>query len=328
MKSEAKVVLAVAAALLAMELVARPFEPRLSLDLAHIRGFDQLAERVGKASNGGEEASPVLVLGNSLARNGVDAEVLTEGLRDAGMKEPRLVFMTADSTDIAQWLYGYRRYLDGPGAKPALVLLFTARSHLSDRRIQGPEAMGAYYVANGDVQSFLREDAGSLDSACSFLLGRVSRLFAARGRVRPLLFYNWVPGYEVAARQINQGLGDGALADEPPAHGSGEEVGEVGEVQPGGEKSAQSFHRLERLIETVRESGVKLVIVTVPLPEPYRMPEAIREICRKNEVPISLVGESAWLPDGRFPDGYHLNPEGAAEFMEALSSELKGMLSE
>lgn len=297
MTAEFKILGWLALALLAMEAGARVFESKLSKDVAHVRSLAGLPAQLAPGKGG------ILVMGNSLARCGVDGA----GLSAARPGGPEVAFMVPDASAAIEWAWGYRRHVLRAGARPDLVILLTGRTHLLDPAVVQIPRLGAHHVAGGDRLTFMREELAGFDDRAEFVVASVSRLFANRGRVQQLAFYGAVPGYETSVNRINIAAGGGFTASR-----------ETGEPDRG-------LRNCARLIDSVRESGAKLVVVTSPLPEPWNLPESVAGLLREKSVPVIPLGAELRLPAERFPDGYHLDPEGAEMATKVLAERLSQM---
>ncbi len=308
MTPETKIAALLLLGLAGLEAAMRPGETRLSKDLAHVRSLETLAARFpGPEEDGPETGGGVLVLGNSLARCAIDEGLLREGLGLADGEA--LAFLVPDATGVAEWAWGYRRHLLHRGARPRMVLLMTGRTHLLDPAKPDVERLGAFYVGGGgDRSRFLREELGGFEQRASFVLAGASRLYANRGRLRPLLFYNTMPGYAAAVDRINIAAGGGYAP----------RTGET--AAPGG-----GTRQLERLVDSVGESGADLFVVGVPLPQPWSLPDEVSSLLAGRGVPVIALGAGDTLPPDRFPDGYHLDPEGAAETTRRLVEALRAV---
>ena len=187
----------------------------------------------------------------------------------------------------------------------------TGRTHLLDPARPETERLGAIYVGGGgDRWRFLREELGGFEARATFVLAAASRLHANRERVRPLLFYHAMPGYEEAVNRINRAAGGG---HEAAAEAAGSAVAGLGQ---------EGLRYANLLLDSVEASGAELVVVTAPLPEPWSLPEPVAALLRERSIAVIALGEEAPLPPERFPDGYHLDAEGAAEATRLLADRL------
>ncbi len=291
MNTELRVFIALLLALLGLEAAARLFETRLSKDIAHLRSLPAEAARLRDAP---ADSCKVLILGNSLARAGLDRERLTRGLQAKLGRPVVLAAMHPDGSRIEEWQYGYRRYFEQTGARPDLVLLCTGRAHLLDG-LRDLDAVAAFHVSWRDLPGFVREQKLGVDALCQVIAARASALFAHRRRVQPLLFYHWMPRYEPTVNLI-QAAGQGAARRSAAP-----------------EESARAFLGL---LQTCRAAGTRVALLPVPLPEPYELPTGVVEAAQLGGA--FTLGPPPRLPARHFPDGYHLDAEGAALWTAAL----------
>ena len=290
MHTELRVVMALLLALLGLEVAARVFESRLSKDVAHLRSLPAEAERLRNAP---AESLKVLILGNSLIREGLDRQILREGLEAKAGRPVVLSVMTPDASRIEEWLYGYRRHFEQAGARPDLILLGTGRAHLLDG-LADLEALAAFHVSWRDLPGFVVEQGLGVEEICQVAAARLSRLFAHRRRVQPLLFYHAMPRYEATVNLIQA---------------SAQQVVRRSVTQ-------ESTRCLASLLETCRAAGARVVVLPVPLPEAYELPAAVTAAAAC-EGAVTL-GPPAELAAANFPDGYHLGQRGAKIWTKSL----------
>lgn len=294
---EVKVLLLLLLALAGMEGLSRCFEVRLSKDVKHIRSLPAVAATLRQAP---KERLKVLIVGNSLSRDGLDKATLTAGLSKLTGREVELAAMYPDGSNIHQWYYGYRRYFQQTGALPDLVLLGTARPHLLDGRSES-DRLAAFYTSVADMPQLLSQQQGDVEAISKALLARSSMLFAHRGRVQPLVFYNLVPGYTETSQTI------GVVRDAAPVSD-----------QPASDVPGESCDMLSAFLATLRTDQVRTLILAIPMTQPYTLPACVQASARAAQVPILVAGETMHQTPAHFPDAYHLGPEGAVEYTRQL----------
>lgn len=295
MKNEFKVILCLSGLLLLLEFGARQFETSLSKDVEHMRELPGQAELL-KAASG--DAFKVLVLGNSLARCGIDLEVLQKGLQAKYQKPIVIARMYPDGSRIEEWSYGYRRYFGETGSRPDAILVTTGLLHLTDR-LQNINGMGAYFVSSKDCWEFCRNRLTGVEDISRFLGARYSALWAHRDRVEPLVFYRAVPGYTETAQVINSSVSIDRQSIKK---------------QPQNVTSAV----FQRFADELQAGGTSLIIATVPMPEAYQLPEKIHQAIQNNGAKLIDLGANLKMSPERFPDDYHLDAEGAAIFTQQI----------
>jgi hypothetical protein len=129
-----------------------------------------------------------------------------------------------------------------------------------------------------------------LDDAFTFFGSRYSNLAAHQERVQPLVFYNWVPGYEQTVQAINSATNSAAMAAESTCALFSEFASDLG------------------------RSGIALVVATAPLPEAYELPDMVKTAVQDSGARLHQSGATLRLERERFPDDYHLDAAGARAF--------------
>jgi hypothetical protein len=304
MKTEIKVLLTLAALALAAEVGLRLFGDRLSKDVQHLSALGELASELQP-----DGPADLLVLGNSLVRCGIDLPVLEDGLLTAEKKTSRSVALHPDGGGIVDWSQLFRRYVLNPGRHPRLVILGTGRIHLLDTAGLEVDRLGAWFVPPTERLFFMLSERLGIEQAAPFLLASHSRLFANRGRIEPLLFYTLVPGYEATVRQLNEER-SARLATSAPDR----------EAIP-----AASTRHLGQLLRDIEKSGALCVVVAMPTPDRYELPNAVKQELALHHVPLIDFGSQHGFPTERFPDGYHLDEIGAREFTTLLLDQIKDL---
>lgn len=305
MKAETKVLLTLGLLALVAELGARSLGDRLSKDVAHLNHLSELSAQLRPIG-----PAQVLILGNSLSRQAFDRQVLERHWRLPDGTPARTAALHPDASGIIEWSQAFRRHVQLPGCRPQVVLIGTGRTHLLDPKGDLEiDRLGAWLVPPSERWSFAQTEDLTLEQRLPFLLASQSQLFANRGRIQPLTFYNLVPGYEATVRAISERrsstLGAESLtpkAGPPP-------------VPP-------PLRHLQRLLDDVRASGAIPVIVALPVPEPYTLPPAVTQLLAEQKVRLIDFGSAHAFPKSFFPDGYHLNEAGGRAFTEKLLPQL------
>jgi hypothetical protein len=293
---EGKVLLCLGAALLALEGVVRLGETTLSADLRQLRSHAAISGAIAAAHGEGRQA--FLVVGNSLARTSLVADGL--GKLGGGKKTPAVFYLTSDASDVSDWTAAYRRHLTGrpEASQPDQVFIVTGKGHLEDQPVVSPERLGAYHVAPADRAHVLAHWLRGSGDRARFLLACGSRLFANRDRIAPLVFYRCIPGYEAAARRLNENPRRGGDA---PATARQVGAGRFGE-----------------LLDAVGLPRERVCLVAAPLPWIYEIPPVIKAVAGNRGVILRDAAASESWPIEAFSDGYHLSGAVAASFTRDL----------
>lgn len=307
MKIEAKVIVTVIAGLLLAEIFARVAQPRLSLDVRNLSHYQEIPSRIvaGRASG----QTSILIVGNSLARAGINADVVEEVLEKQGVANPRLYFITPDGSNINEWTASYRKYFRQSRSQPDFVLLVSGAKHLNDQQVGSPEKLAAFHVGKSDHLLVLRNWLSGGNERGRYFFAVFSRLFANRERVNAFFFYRVIPGYEKAAREMNHNR-----------------LGNESAIQKS--FSEPEATRFSSLLDFLDEREVPSFLLAVPLPKPYKLPEAVRSLSESRGVhALDWFSEEEW-PIEAFPDGYHLEGEYSEMFSKRVGKAIGQLIRE
>jgi len=303
LKPESKLILALAVTLLLLEAGSRGIEALLSADVRQMLAQNEIPDKVRQAE--AEGRASILVIGYSLARAGIIPEEIAGSVLSPKGGNVEVLYITPDASGINEWMAAYRKGFPNSRetVRPDFVIIATGPGHLADQPVAtGPEKLSAYHVAAEERWEALTNWMPSLGERCRFVLAGISRLFANRERVRPLLFYGLVTGYEVTAQRLNES----GIATNRPAI-----------------KIHQTAERLELLLDSLGIPPERVLIAAVPLPAPYELPAAVLEVAGSRKVAVYSKGGSSSWPSGAFPDGYHLGRDFGTVFSRQLNEQIR-----
>lgn len=300
-RSDWKVACAVLAVLLVGELMLYAVEPRLSLDVQHIRMIPAIVRDIETT-----QRPSVLFIGNSLTRHGIVPGLIRSAWSQHDLPRAKLSLIYPDSTTLSDWFYLYRRFVEPARSRPRVIVICFASNQLADSEPVQPERLGSQFAGLPFAAEAFSHDVLSLSDRVRYLLGAVSRVWADRERVQTRVLA-LIPGYEALAQALNQAAGARQAAPS-----SGEPA---------------RYARLARFIARVKQDGTDIVFVATPLPRRFPLPEALRRTIRDGGAElIDLQGTEPADPVD-FLDGYHLSPVGAERFSLALGAATSGNAS-
>lgn len=299
-----KVLLPLAVLLLVVEVGIRIVEPRLSLDILHIRQIPAIAASMREA-----EGTRVLFLGNSLTRKGVDLDVVGASLEGLGESQASLHAIYPDDTTVLDWLYLFEDGVVRAGAAPELLVVGFAYAHLADTPVRPAQTyrLGRFFTAWQDVPRLFGEDVTELDDRVSVVASKLSAAFADRERLSSR-FLDLLPGYRNSARQVNDVLsGNGA--------------------SPAGQGTADAYVRLARLTKAATDAGSRVVFVAMPAREQYELSPRLSAAAAAAGADLIDLRDVPGLGSQHFEDSLHLGRDGAALYSEALAAELSRLVT-
>lgn len=287
--------------LLCTEIFLRVYEPKLSVDVAHIRGTTKTAERIAEGQLEGR--TQVLFIGNSLTRAGVNSELLHSHYNRMGMKGVDFHYFYPDGGNVGAWKMAWSRYFEERGTKPDLVILCGGRSHFRDIQID-PVIAGAYYLSWSQLPSVLRKEYPRFDDKLRLVASKVSVGFANRWRVQRRVRDMILPHNRAV-------LWDMATP---------EEGGEAATPSP------ETSRFLEELLSSIRDNEIKTAVVSMPSFRDYQVPEKRQRLVESYGAFFIDLKSPVGIELRHYYDQAHLDEEGAEIFTRALFDRLDPIL--
>ncbi|MFT5410212.1 MAG: hypothetical protein ACI9NC_002939, partial [Verrucomicrobiales bacterium] len=271
-------------------VVMRRVETRLSIDIAHIRSGEEISQRVG--------ASPrsLLLLGNSLTRDGIAAEPLASSAGEGLTVESYY----PDGSSVNEWVFAYRRYFSEPGNQPDFLIIGAGRSHLFDSQIP-PDRFGAYFCSRGDIPRYFKHNVKNLDHAAGFFLARYSAAYTNRKRIQPRIFTALIPHYQEVAAQLQT---RGRTAGEKP-------------------ENELEHRNLAELLKVAKAAGTHVAVVAIPMPKSYPLPQPTVQTIADGGAVLIDARNLPGIDASDFPDNYHLGSVGAKMLTEHVIKKLQ-----
>ncbi|MGL4513912.1 MAG: hypothetical protein ACRCT8_12550 [Lacipirellulaceae bacterium] len=302
-RDEWRVVAAVLVALAVCEGGMRAVGARLSADVANYHAMPAVAAKLAASDD-----FRVLVIGNSLVRDGVDQGLLAERLGAAAGRRVAVAKLQPDDTSVVEWRRLVERYVEGAARgdrRPAdLVVLGYAQNQLTDAGVVRPRRLGARYATTTNALSLLTDDVTRFDDQFELLLASVSTAFSEAERVRVRVLDTLVPDYRVTAQLYNR------------ARRASKET-----VAP-----ASTYVRLERLVDGAKASGARLVVVAIPVGAPFEVDPALLALLSGRGVTHVDARTVPGITVASFPDGYHMDEAASRVFTTRLAEGLTPMI--
>jgi hypothetical protein len=283
--------------------------PSLSGDVAHL---GQISSQVETAA--GAEGAGVLLWGNSLVGDGIDADRLRQGLIGSGIERAAVAKVNPDGTTPVEWHFLLRQHLGETGSDLGLLVVGFGPGHLVDRSPrENLPRMALHHVRAADVRGFLREHLTSLEDRAAFLAHRTLHALAFGERVQPRALDLIIPGYRESAPILLAGRG-----------GAPERVA----AAPLPEGRERSLRYLAALVDEAARSSAPLVLL--PMPQPFEWALFLEEVelLERCNVRVLDLLDQARYPEDWFPDGTHLSAQGRDAFTDLLAPHLSRLLLE
>ena len=245
------------------------------------------------------EGTRVLIMGNSLVRDDVDAvavEQIVNAERDDHVRVERYYLVSSTMSD---WYYIFKNSFLATNRKPDVLVLCFALSHLQDGPITRPE-IAHYYSSFSDIADIFTKQIPDFDGRTEFLLSKASLSFAERRGLERRAMDVTIPHYRMSANVVNEAL----KAKAPP------------------NRFSATFDDFERLRSLAKDANIPLIIAAMPGKKGYEIPSIVLDLERTGQLALIDDRSMPELDDAGFTDDFHLSSTGMAIFSQRLARQL------
>ena len=287
-------------ALLCLALFCAGIEGLTRFGFSHISRIEARIATDHKAALAIRKSSrpTVLLVGNSLMLEGIDASRLRESLASAAY----VVSFPIEQTQYLDWYYGLRR-LFADGSQPDLVVLCMNAEHLISPRIRGDYS--AYYLFRlADIPEIRREIHYDLTKTSGLVLSHFSLFYAGRSPLRNFVLVSTDRAYASLLQRI---------------------AGTPAPIRPDAEMERMSEARLGELQALCSSHKARFAYLLAP---GFGTGEgALVQAGVQSRTDVMIPFHLNALSRDKFRDGFHLNASGAQLFTDQVAGMLKTRLS-
>jgi hypothetical protein len=299
--TEARVVLALLASIVLVDVSLRLTESQLSGNLAHVAAIPQIVADAGQP-----EHKSLLVLGNSLTNNGVAPQIVAQGLPELAVAK-----VTPDATGLWDWqCLLEHQVVQRPEVQFDTVVIGFAWHLLSDQTRSDASRLGALYCRLTDLAAPRAIGLESHGDIGEFIAARVLRTYALRDTLRNRLFQVTVPNY---IQFTQSGNGRAGLAEKPPSKSAPE-------IQ-------YTYQTFTGLVKRLRSEGTRVIAVAMPVQDGYQLDAQLQSLTDRGTLEVIDLRDVEGLQDSHFLDGIHLNSAGQHILSRVLAEGLVDELS-
>jgi hypothetical protein len=243
----------------------------------------------------------LILLGNSLLGKGVEMDTLGAML-PTGWKAKRLL---VEDTSFYDWYYGMQ-HLFSSGSRPDAVILMLSIKQLTSNSIRGEYS--AYRMMSFMDLPILATDLQMHPTAASGLLvGNLSAFYGTRVEVRKQVLGLLMPDFADLTRLLIRMKSAGDKEELPD------------------EKLRKRFEKLKQLSKS---QSIPIALLIAPeFGLRYETLLTASKVAAKISFDVLTPVKPGEMRQNDFSDGFHLNPNGAAKFTEALAETLRCYLA-
>jgi hypothetical protein len=279
----------------------------------------------------------ILILGDSRMAAGLDQPALHQALSQRGA-DHCIADLAIGAVDVSGAFLAARRYL-ALGRKPVLAVVGKVEDSLIDPDVSGPSmmvgnnALHLVWTTPGDVfaevEGFPFASVAAFDDGMRFLIARGTAL----GRYQSLVSLR-VQRLQDALTGANRGSENrfGQFRDMAALERNLRERAEA-RLAVARDRPADRSSWFDRLVDMLRSTGTRIVVVELPMPSSYRrsISDGAPAVDYRRTFAAGLIARGAsyvdlaretWVDDGMFADALHLNATGAARLSRDIGDRL------
>ncbi|MES9970953.1 MAG: hypothetical protein ABW092_13045 [Candidatus Thiodiazotropha sp.] len=293
----AKTLITLLVILLAAEGLLRSVEGALSGNVAHIVEIPRLAENFNKPDKPG-----LLILGNSLTNDGIDAPLLQSSMNIQGLAYPTIEKIVPDGTTIWSWSCILRNRIYELPNKPDTVLIGFAWSQLADQSRLLPTSLGGFFCSYKDLLHLT--DQATMNSAQigEFITASTFRLFTHREAIRNRMLSMLIPHYMTSTQEINRRLRN------------------TNDTAGGADTT---YRELSQVIEQLKSYDKDIFLMAMPVRNNhYSLDPELIDTVKNSDITLLDYRNLDFITDDLFTDEMHLTKAGSALLTARLADDL------
>jgi len=276
-----------------------------------------------------EPGTHVVLLGNSLTKNGYDMPLLKDELHAAGRDDLHIENAAFYGSNPMEWYYVFDRNFVRTGHPPDYIVINMSPSGIADELPQGYRiGWLAQETRWADVPQVLGTDLRDVEIGGQYLQARVSMPYATRWDIRIEVLSHLIPPYKAGMEWVNQAAklqaktGAGAKEAPPPLDSSGRPPAFAALPNP-------PYGLITRMLERARESHVRVILVAMPARDFETVDANLMKLLAAHDVTF-IDGRNfpGQVPELFEPDGWHLQVEtGGKLFTKFMAKEFASHIS-
>ena len=294
--SELKAIGIALLALLLLEGYARLKAQNPAWDYQRLRDIP----RETQAATNDPARPTVVLLGNSLTRNGYDLPTLLANLPPMPDGRPPLQVVNAAlyGATMNEWYYVLKTKILSASRPPKAVVLNLSPGVAVDR---APGQLRVGWLAAEtdwhDLPELAREDFRSFETSAEYATSRLSIAYAQRWDLRAGFLFNLIPAYADGAKWIND-------------HGAADAVRDQSAAAP-----QPTYQTLRRIFDLAKAHDVRVIVLAMPVRDPYPLDPRLIELTHAaGQIFLDCRAAPGLSKPSYEPDGWHMTPAGAKIF--------------
>lgn len=282
-----------------LEFTLRHFEDTLSGNINHIFNIPHLVTQFDdrKADYG------LIFMGNSLSNNALDIPYVEQAINSAHSGQTKVLKITPDATSISDWYCLYHNTLEPMKNPPDTLVIGFAWAQLADQHPVEARRLGGFFCGLNNIPDLSDTELHQHQKWLEFLAGKISHVYVNRERIRNRILSTVIPHYKEVTQSLNQ--------TEEARDSSGPET-----------KQWYSYHLLKKLDLQLKRHGTRLVLMAMPVINPYQVDQRLIETANNLDISILDLRNAPGISRDLYKDPIHLNEAGRKIFSKLLIDDI------
>lgn len=282
-----------------VELILRISAGSLSGDVRHIQEMPAIILSLSQ-----QPPPRLMFVGNSLAGEGIDLDVIRSGLSEEIDAAVSVGGLFPDASTQLSWYYIIKNMVLQEPA-PEVVVFGIADFTVKDAADPRIRSLAMDYARVGDIPELFSRYLKSFDERGEFLTASALHSYATQERVKKRILDAIIPGYRAGLR---------ALVRMGSLHSEERETESM---------QRPTYRKVADLIEMASTHGMHSVFVGMPLVENWNLDTMLVSTIVEHGGTFIDARSLANLDENDFRDGFHLNADGRAKLSQVLVTRLK-----
>jgi hypothetical protein len=251
----------------------------------------------------------IAFIGNSALDAGVDATIVQETLKKAGIGPVNVQLFPVDATGILDWHFIINHYFWSNGRKPDLIIIPFFSQNLLDGKLPQMGRLSHYFTTTADWNELFTHDITSTSQRVEFVLSKDWLSFGMRERIQHRIMAALVPGYQAFTQNTRTALR------------------ERGVEQTSEKRPSPSCHRLERFLRHAREEGTPVWFVAFPGRDGvYELNSNTVEAIRREQMELLDMRTVVCIHRDMYEDWIHMTEIGKKAFSPELAKQVAALI--
>jgi hypothetical protein len=291
-----------------IEIIFRVFECKLSGDILQIHEIPNTSKSFADS-----KYSKILFVGNSLIGEAVDASLMTSILNNKITKKIKIAKAVPDGSDLPEWYFLIKNNFIKKNCIPDIIIIgFAWNNAFSDKNGVDHVRLAGSYCNISDIAEISDMGMKGSEKYLEFLLSKLSSVYVNKQDIRNRSLDLIIPYYRNFTQLTNRITSKNTKSNFDEKFDRTENI--------------EKYQNLERLINSLANHSVKLILIAMPVVSEYKIDPLLRSKINKDISFLDFRNLDV-IKENMFVDPIHLGEKGRVAFTRALADSLVPVLN-